>query len=113
MEWWYKQLSYGPGYVGYGELEGTSGCVFEDGEIYCPSSSSDKVAGVFADAGTFGCTFRRIRFWGPGVALRLPDPSWPDTMVDPTRPNIVEDCVFDQEDEDIVYHRRKIGWNGQ
>lgn len=109
LEWWYRH-SPGP-YVGDGEMQGTSGCVFEDMDIFCPTGD-DKTSGIFADAGTFGCVFRRIRFWGPGVGIRMPDPNHPAAHVIQYRPNVIEDCVFDQDGPDVVYHRRAIGWEG-
>jgi hypothetical protein len=106
FEWSYKQTSYQPGNVGHGEMEGCWENVVEDCEIYCPGL--EERSGVWVDAGNYGNVFRRCRFHGPGQALWLPS-----NLVDPSKPNIVEDCVFDQDGPDIVYHRRKIGWNGQ
>ena len=91
IEWWYGG-------------EGSSNLLFEDGDIYCPPNLDYRSAGVFADAGTFGCTFRRIRFWGPGNAIGLPN-----KLVDPSKPNKVEDCVFENSGQKVYYHNNNIG----
>jgi hypothetical protein len=85
---------------------GSYNLTFEDGDIYCPVpeipcselEEKDEVrAGVYAGPGTYGLTFRRCRFFGPGVALRLPKKrNGPDA--------VTEDCSFEQCGADRVYH---------
>lgn len=92
IEWWYGG-------------EGSSNLVFEDGRVYCPNPRNldYRDAGIFADAGTYGCTFRRITFWGPGNALGLPN-----NLASPV-PNVVEDCIFQNGGSQVYYHDNVIG----
>lgn len=87
IEWWY-------GGVGSHDL------LFEDGDVYCAPGAT----GIFADAGTYGCTFRNIRFWGPGSAIALPN-----KMGIGGRPNVVENCVFENTGSHVTYHDNAIG----
>ena len=94
VEWWYGG-------------EGSSNLVFEDGRVYCPPSGIEwnayMKAGIFVDAGNYGCTFRRITFWGPGNALGLPN-----NLASPV-PHVVEDCVFQNGGYQVQYHDNAIG----
>ncbi len=93
IEYWYNK-------------QGSYNLIFEDGEICCPAPSGpdDEVrAGVYVGPGTYGLTFRRCRFFGPGVALRLPcqRQGHPDAVID--------NCWFEQAGEKIVHHNHKMG----
>jgi hypothetical protein len=89
IEWWYGGA-------------GSYNLTFEDGDIYCPAGGYP-LAGVFADAGTYGLTFRRCRFWGPGRAIWLPN-----NMVQNV-PAVIQDCVFEQSGPNVSYHSNAIG----
>lgn len=91
IEWWYGG-------------HGSYGCTFQDAEIYCPVGTHWTNGGIFVDAGNYGMTFRRIRFYGPGNAIWLPN-----NLVVPGSPNVIEDCVFEQDGEDVQYHSNAIG----
>ncbi len=102
IEWWYADSVYGPS-LPYGGKAGSYNLTFEDGDIYCPAGSGAR-AGVFVDAGTFGLTFRRCRFWGPGRALVLPNNrigGGPDA--------VIENCIFQQSGANVTYHNNAIG----
>jgi hypothetical protein len=102
VEWWYHDSVYG------GNLVGSNSCRFIDCEIYCPSYSGwgrdYEVKGAFLDAGTFDFLFERCRFWGPGNAL-----GFPNNLVNPSLPNRVVDCVFDNAGTQVTYHDNAIG----
>lgn len=90
VEWWYGG-------------QGSYNLTFEDGDIYCPAGA-DPRCGLYVGPGTFGVVVRRCRFWGPGVAMRLPKRrvnNGPDV--------VVEDCWFEQDGLDLVYHDLPIG----
>lgn len=90
VEWWYGG-------------QGSYNLTFEDGDIYCPAGA-DPRCGLYVGPGTYGVVVRRCRFWGPGVAMRLPlrrINNGPDV--------VVEDCWFEQSGEDRVYHDLPIG----
>jgi hypothetical protein len=91
VEWWYGGA-------------GSYNLMFEDLDIYCPPRTG-VVSGMFLDAGTYGCTIRRVRFWGPGDAIGLPN-----NLAGPT-PNVVDEasCVFENAGQRIWYHSNAIG----
>lgn len=91
VEWWYGG-------------QGSHDLLFENGDIYCHTPTHPSHAGMFLDAGTYGVTIRNCRFWGPGNAIGLPN-----KRVVPTRPNVVENCVFDNQGKQIFYHDNNIG----
>jgi hypothetical protein len=91
VEWWYGGA-------------GSYGLTFEDLDIYCPPRTG-VVSGMFLDAGTYGCTIRSVRFWGPGDAIGLPN-----NLAGPT-PNVVDEasCLFENSGQRIWYHSNAIG----
>lgn len=93
VEWWYGG-------------EGSFNLTFEDLSIYCPPKGSDWTrSGIFLDAGTYGCTIRRVRFWGPGDAVGLPN-----NLAGPTS-NVVDEasCVFENGGRKVWFHVNAIG----
>lgn len=87
IEWWYGG-------------HGSSGLTYDTGSIYCPSGCY----GVFADAGTFGCVFRNIDFYGPGNAICLPN-----KRAGAGTQNVVENCRFHNTGSQVTYHDNGIG----
>jgi hypothetical protein len=92
IEWWYGG-------------QGSHHITFEDGDVYCPPKTHWTISGMFFDAGTYGCTVRRVRFWGPGDAIGLPlRLAGPD-------PNVVDEasCKFENTGKKVWYHDDAIG----
>ncbi len=89
VEWWYGG-------------NGSHDLTFEDLDIYCPKAGPNS-GGMFLDAGTYGCTIRRVRFWGPGDAIGLPNKLAVNT------PNVVDSCVFENLGRHVWRHDNGIG----
>jgi hypothetical protein len=102
-EWWYNDNAYGP-FFPFNNKAGSYSCRFIDCEIYCPPVLHPYVCGAFLDAGTFDFLFQRCRFWGPGNAL-----GFPNNLINPSLPNRVVDCVFDNAGTQVFYHGNAIG----
>lgn len=106
IEWWYADSTYAP-FVAKEyptALAGKAGScklTFDTGRIYCPAGRT----GLFADAGTWGCEFRNLTFWGPGDGLGLPhNLAGPDA-------NVVEtsSCTFLNGGRHVYTHDNAIG----
>ena len=93
VEWWYGG-------------EGSHNLVFEDLDIYCPVGSHWTHSGMFLDAGTYGCTIRRVRFWGPGNAIWLPN-----KRAGSGAANVVDEATikFENQGHRIRYHDNNMG----
>jgi hypothetical protein len=109
-EWWYPDSVYGHLFP-FGGKAGSRNVRFIDCEIYCPLPAPGtpewrwyQTAGAFLDAGTYDYLFERCRFYGPGRSVGLPN----NTM-DPSKPNRVIDCVFDNALGGVYYHDNEIG----
>lgn len=92
VEWWYNG-------------EGSHHLTFEDLDIYCPKTTNWTDVGMFLDAGSYGCTIRRCRFWGPGDAVWLPNKRAGADA------NIVDEasCKFENLGRRVSYHDNAIG----
>ena len=92
VEWWYGG-------------QGSHHLTFEDLDIYCPKTAQWSDAGMFLDAGTYGCTIRRCRFWGPGDAIWLPNKRAGADL------NVVDEasCNFENLGRHVSYHDNAIG----
>lgn len=109
VEWWYTDSIYTNAMnLPYNGRAGSYSCRFIDCEIYCPPytgvGKDYEIRGAFLDAGTFDFLFERCRFWGPGSAL-----GFPNNLVDPSKPNRVIDCIFDNAGSQVTYHSNGIG----
>ena len=108
-EWWYADSVYGA-HLPYGGKAGSFNVKFYNCEIYCPLPPPDagwrayQTAGAFLDGGTFGFRFENCRFWGPGNAVGMPN-----KMVDPSKPNVVIGCTFDNDGKEVYFHDNLIG----
>jgi hypothetical protein len=109
VEWWYADPVYGPT-LPYGGKAGSFDVTFVDCDIWCPAAPADagwrayQYAGAFLDAGTFGFTFKNCRFWGPGKSVGLPR-----NTVDPAKPNLIVECVFENAGGGPYTHDNLIG----
>lgn len=106
IEWWYTDSTYAP-FVAReypAAIMGKAGScklTFDTGRIYCPAGRT----GLFADAGTWGCVFKNLTFWGPGDALGLPNRlAGPDANVVDTA-----SCTFLNGGRHVYNHNNAIG----
>lgn len=106
IEWWYADSTYAP-FVAKeypAALAGKAGScelTFDTCRVYCPAGKT----GIFADAGTWGCVFKNLTFWGPGDAIGLPN-----HLAGPTD-NVVDlaSCTFQNGGRQVYRHDNQIG----
>jgi hypothetical protein len=97
VEWWYRDPQYG------NRLTGSHSLTLERCDIYCPSGA-DPRCGVYVGPGTYGMRFLGCRFWGPGVAVRLPTVRFNNGA-----DAVFDGCVFENEGQRVVYHSLPMG----
>lgn len=106
IEWTYADPTYAPFVTkeypqAMAGKAGSCHLTFDTGRIYCPAGRT----GLFADAGTWGCAFKNLTFWGPGDAIGLPNHlAGPDD-------NIVDtaSCTFQNGGRHVYKHNNAIG----
>ena len=90
VEWWYGGA-------------GSYNLTFENCDLYCPAGA-DPRCGVYVGPGTYGVRFLGCRFWGPGVAVRLPT-----VRIGNGADAVFAGCSFEQEGQAVVYHSLPVG----